>query len=120
MSPRPPLPAPFLGSPDSCAAPSDSSFPEHASSADRSADGSRSDVVRRLFEEHNRSLLGFLVHKLNSEAEAHDVAQEAYVRLLQLEEPSAVSFLKAYLFRIADNLAVDRLRHRRVLEDRFP
>lgn len=82
--------------------------------------GAHSEIVRQLFQDHNRSLLAFLVRKLGSEAEAHEIAQEAYVRLLQLERPEAISFLRAYLFRIAGNLAVDRLRHRRVCDDGPP
>lgn len=78
------------------------------------------ELVRRLFEEHNRALIGFLAARLQSEAEAHDVAQEAYVRLLQLEQPSAVSFMRAHLFSIASNLAIDRLRHRQVLNRNSP
>jgi RNA polymerase sigma factor (sigma-70 family) len=77
-----------------------------------------SEAVRKIFQDHNRSLLGFLFAKLRSEAEAHEVAQEAYVRLLQLERPGTISFLRAYLFRIAANLAIDRIRHRRVREDK--
>jgi RNA polymerase sigma-70 factor (ECF subfamily) len=50
-------------------------------------------------------------------AEAQEVAQEAYVRLLRLEHPEQVGFLRAYLFRIASNLAVDRLRARSVRAD---
>ena len=74
----------------------------------------RSKLVRQLFEEHNRALIRFLVAKLSSEAEAQEVAQEAYVRLLRLEDASAASFLRAHLFSIAANLAVDRLRQRQV------
>jgi RNA polymerase sigma-70 factor (ECF subfamily) len=77
-------------------------------------------MVRRLFQEHNRTLIGFLVARLHSEAEAHDVAQEAYVRLLQLENASAVSFLRAHLFAIAGNLAIDRIRQRQVRERNSP
>jgi len=33
---------------------------------------------------------------------------------LQLQEPGAPGLLRAYLFKTASNLAVDRLRHRRV------
>lgn len=80
----------------------------------------RGELVRRLFEQHNRALIGFLAARLQSEAEAHDVAQEAYVRLLQLEQPSAVSFMRAHLFSIASNLAIDRLRHRQVLNRNSP
>ncbi|NKF23879.1 RNA polymerase sigma factor [Solimonas marina] len=80
----------------------------------------RAEMVRRLFQEHNRALVGFLVARLQSEAEAHDVAQEAYVRLLQLEKASAVSFLRAHLFAIAGNLAIDRIRKRQVRERNSP
>jgi RNA polymerase sigma factor (sigma-70 family) len=82
--------------------------------------GARSEMVRRLFQEHNRTLIGFLIARLHSEAEAQDVAQEAYVRLLQLEQGSAVSFLRAHLFTIAGNLAIDRLRQRQVRERNSP
>lgn len=70
--------------------------------------------VAELFQAHNTALIGFLQNKLDSLAEAQDVAQEAYVRLLRLENPEQVSFLRAYLFHIAANLAVDRLRGRKV------
>src|SRR5688572_644070 len=73
-------------------------------------------LVKRLFEEHNRTLVSFLHARLHCEQEARDVAQEAYVRLLQLDGHGAISFLRSYLFRIAENLAVDRLRERRSRE----
>jgi RNA polymerase sigma factor (sigma-70 family) len=68
--------------------------------------------VERLFRDHNESLVRYLTLRLHSRQEAHEVAQEAYVRLLQLERTDVSSFLRAYLFRIAGNLAIDRLRRR--------
>lgn len=76
----------------------------------------RSESVQKLFFEHNRSLVRFLAAKLNSEAEARDVAQEAYMRILQLDRPDAIGFLRTYLFRVAENIANDHLRHRAVHE----
>lgn len=67
-------------------------------------------AVERLFAEHNRSLIRFLRTRLKSDQEAKDVAQEAYVRLLQIDQPGTVSFLRAYLFRTALNIATDRMR----------
>jgi RNA polymerase sigma factor (sigma-70 family) len=78
------------------------------------ADVSRAALIEHLFRKHNGMLVSFLTSRLRSEAEAHEVAQEAYVRLLQLEQPGLVSFHRAYLFKIASNLAVDRLRQRTV------
>lgn len=69
-------------------------------------------AVTELFGEHNRTLVSFLAMRLHSVSEAKEVAQEAYVRVLQLDKPGASSFLRAYLFRVASNLAIDRLRRR--------
>ncbi|MBO9664772.1 RNA polymerase sigma factor [Dokdonella sp.] len=81
------------------------------------ADAAHAAQVARLFSEHNRTLIAFLSSRLDSVAEAQEVAQEAYVRLLRLEHPEQVGFLRAYLFRIASNLAVDRLRQRNARAD---
>jgi RNA polymerase sigma factor (sigma-70 family) len=68
--------------------------------------------VERIFREHNDALLRFIAAKLGSKQEAHEVAQEAYVKLLSLEHREAVSYLRAFLFKTAANLATDRLRRR--------
>jgi RNA polymerase sigma factor (sigma-70 family) len=69
-------------------------------------------ALSELFESHNRALVSFLMARLGNEGDAREVAQEAYVRMLQLERPGAVSFLRAYLFKTAANLALDRIRRR--------
>ena len=71
---------------------------------------SRAAEMSQLFRDHNRSLVLFLASRLKDRQAAHEVAQEAYVRVLQLESPGTVSFLRAYLFKVASNLAIDRLR----------
>jgi RNA polymerase sigma factor (sigma-70 family) len=71
---------------------------------------SRANEVARLFRDHNRTLILYLVARLKDTQLAREIAQEAYVRLLQLEIPGTVSFLRAYLFKVAGNLAIDRLR----------
>jgi RNA polymerase sigma-70 factor (ECF subfamily) len=68
--------------------------------------------LERLFKEHNDALLRFIAAKVGSSQEAREIAQEAYVRLLSLDERQAVSHLRAFLFKTAANLAVDRLRQR--------
>ncbi len=70
-----------------------------------------SRVIAELFRVHNAALVSFLAARLHNAQDARDVAQEAYVRLLQLDAPGALSFLRGYLFKIAENLAIDRLRH---------
>lgn len=73
----------------------------------------RAESVADLFRSHNQALVRFLVLRLQSVQEAREVAQEAYVRLLQLDKPALGNFMRAYLFRIASNIAVDRLRRRK-------
>jgi RNA polymerase sigma factor (sigma-70 family) len=67
-------------------------------------------IIERLFREHNEALVRFLRGRLGSRNEALEVAQEAYVRLLSLDQPGAVSFLRAFLFKTAANIAIDRRR----------
>jgi RNA polymerase sigma-70 factor (ECF subfamily) len=70
----------------------------------------RTAEISQLFRDHNRALVLFLASRLKDIQAAREVAQEAYVRVLQLESPGAISFLRSYLFKVAANLAIDRLR----------
>jgi len=89
-------------------------LPESADSLEAPDAAAHSELIERLFREHNEALLRFLHTRLRSAQEARDVAQEAYVRLLSLHEPGAVSYLRAFLFQTAANLALDRLRRDQV------
>lgn len=68
--------------------------------------------IESLFRQHNDALVRFLRSRLRSEAEANEAAQEAYLRLLQLDNGAQPSFLRAYLFKVAGNVATDMLRQR--------
>lgn len=70
------------------------------------------EQIEHLFREHNESLIRFLAAQLHDWQEAKEVAQEAYVRMLALDNPEAVSYLRTFLFRTAANIAIDRLRQR--------
>lgn len=72
--------------------------------------GGHGNRVTELFVAHNQALMRFLTCRLKSTQEAKEVAQEAYVRMLQLDAPDGVSYLQAYLFKTASNLAADRLK----------
>lgn len=78
------------------------------------------ELIEGLFREHNEALIRFLLSRVRSQQEAREIAQEAYVRLLGLHQPGAVSYLRAFLFKTAANLATDRLRkddvHERALD----
>lgn len=72
----------------------------------------REETIADLFKDHNRALHAFLMTRLRDEHEAREVAQEAYVRMLQLHQPGAVGFLRSYLFKTAANIAIDRAKQR--------
>ncbi|MGN6322781.1 MAG: RNA polymerase sigma factor [Dyella sp.] len=73
--------------------------------------------IEKLFREHNRALIAFLQCRLNSLSDAQEVAQEAYLRMLTMDNREEVDSLRGYLFKIAGNLAIDRLRKRKVRSD---
>jgi len=75
-----------------------------------SGDGAPGRSFAALVEVYNEKLVRFLTPRLGDEQEARDVAQEAYVRLLGLDNEKIINHQRAYLFRIAANIAVDRLR----------
>ena len=76
------------------------------------ASAAHSRQIETLFRQHNDSLLRFLIARIGSSQEAKDVAQEAYVKLLALDSPGTVGYLRAYLYQTAANLAKDRIKQR--------
>jgi RNA polymerase sigma-70 factor, ECF subfamily len=68
--------------------------------------------VTELFDLLQAPLCGYLMKLLGSLAEAEDVAQEAFLRLYShLQGGKPVPNVRAWLFRVAHNLAVDRQRN---------
>ncbi|MEJ0037822.1 MAG: RNA polymerase sigma factor [Gammaproteobacteria bacterium] len=70
--------------------------------------------VREVFRDKYAALLNFLVTRLPHRADAEDLAQEAFLRLLRVPQADLIRQPDAYLFRIAANLVLEfRLRARR-------
>jgi RNA polymerase sigma factor (sigma-70 family) len=67
---------------------------------DMSADG----LVKRLAEECGDDLVRFISRRVRTSADARDIAQEAYVRLLRLERKDLIRDPRSYLYRIAANV----------------
>jgi len=68
--------------------------------------------IQALFQRHNDELVRYLTGRLKSKDEAVEVAQEAFVRLLRLDDTGTIGFLRAFLFRTATNIAIDRQRRK--------
>lgn len=62
-------------------------------------------LLERLFEERRHSLTEFFRRRLRATADAADLAQEVYLRMLRLPETSHIENPEAYLFTVAGNLA---------------
>ncbi|MGE0113269.1 MAG: RNA polymerase sigma factor [Steroidobacteraceae bacterium] len=61
-------------------------------------------LAARLYQTRGADLLRYLRHRLRSDADAKDIAQEAYLRFIRLSDPDRLQNPEAYLFRIAGNL----------------
>jgi len=62
------------------------------------------------FERHHDDLLRFFTRKLGCRELAADCAQDTYVHLARIGTSITVDNPRAFLFRVATNLAIDHLR----------
>ena len=68
----------------------------------------RAVSVRDIAERRYEDLTRFLRYRLAGKAEAQDLAQEAFMRLLRRSREHLIERPEAYLFRIAANLAYEQ------------
>ena len=61
-------------------------------------------LVERLAEDHGDDLLRYISRRVRTSADARDIAQEAYVRLLRTERKDLIRDPMPYLYRIAANV----------------
>ncbi|GAB1265757.1 sigma-70 family RNA polymerase sigma factor [Aurantivibrio infirmus] len=73
-------------------------------------------VLAALCKEHSSSLVRFLTRRLKSREEAEDIAQAAMLRIHNLAPSKSLENPKAYLFQIANNLAIDSIRRKELLK----
>jgi RNA polymerase sigma-70 factor (ECF subfamily) len=61
-------------------------------------------LVGRLFAEHRGALQTFFLRRIRSKADAPDLAQEVYVRMLRIRDLEAIRSPVSYLYTVANNL----------------
>ena len=61
-------------------------------------------LVERLFAEHRGALRTFFLRRIRSKADAADLAQEVYVRMLRISDKEAIRNPVHYLYTVANNL----------------
>jgi RNA polymerase sigma-70 factor (ECF subfamily) len=60
--------------------------------------------VEKLFAEHRRALQGYFRRRIRSKADAPDLAQEVYVRMLRVSDTQAIRNPQLYLYTVVSNL----------------
>ncbi|WP_193165079.1 RNA polymerase sigma factor [Microbulbifer hainanensis] len=70
----------------------------------------RKTLLEKLFAEHGQALVRFVARIVRNTEDAEDIAQHAYLRLQKLSDEKELDNPRAYLYQIANNLAVDQLR----------
>src|SRR5882724_9524755 len=68
------------------------------------ATGPRPSLVGRLFADHRAALQSFFLRRIRGKADAADLAQEVYVRMLRLSDQGAIRNPVHYLYTVANNL----------------
>jgi RNA polymerase sigma factor (sigma-70 family) len=67
--------------------------------------------VSSLFEEHKSAVYRHVLMMLKNASESEDVTQEAFLRLHSaLTDDKGIEDMKAWVFKVAHNLSLDRLR----------
>jgi RNA polymerase sigma-70 factor (ECF subfamily) len=61
-------------------------------------------LVERLFAEHRGALQTFFLRRIRAKADAADLAQEVYVRMLRIRDEEAIRNPVHYLYTVANNL----------------
>ena len=61
-------------------------------------------LVERLFTDHRAGLQTFFRRRIRTQADAADLAQEVYVRMLRISDQAAIRNPVHYLYTVANNL----------------
>jgi len=64
----------------------------------------KSSLVERLFADHRGALQTFFRRRIRTKADAADLAQEVYVRMLRIGDQEAIRNPVHYLYTVANNL----------------
>ena len=71
----------------------------------------RAHYLAEVFASHHRALRAFVARMLRNEDDVADTVQDVFLRIAQLPDPSRLDLNpRAYLFRIAERLVIDRVR----------
>jgi RNA polymerase sigma-70 factor, ECF subfamily len=76
--------------------------------------------IERLYDEHGQAVFAFLLNLTRHEADTRDLLQELFVKLARRPELlKGVHDERAFLLRLAHNLAIDLIRRRGTREKNY-
>ena len=76
--------------------------------------------IERLYDEHAQAVFAFLLNFTRHEADTRDLLQELFVKLAKRPELlEGVRDERAFLLRLAHNLAIDLIRRRGTREKHY-
>lgn len=67
-------------------------------------DNDAARLVKGLAQDYGTDLVRFIARRVRNDADARDLAQEAYVRLLRLKRQDLIRDPRPYLYRVAANI----------------
>jgi len=73
-------------------------------------DKGHAERIAKLFQTEYTRLVRYLFGRTRSLSEARDVASQAFAQILEMNDPQSVSYLKSYVYSIARNIWLDRIK----------
>ena len=71
--------------------------------------------LKMLFDQYFESIRSFIYYKLGDIDAAEDIAQEAYIKFWEARNKVIKETAKTYLYTIANNLAMNYIKHNKVV-----
>lgn len=68
-----------------------------------------------LFKEHYTAIKNFLYYKIGDIDMSEDIAQDAFMKLWEKREEVNKETVKSYLYTIANNMMLNKIRHNKVV-----
>lgn len=76
------------------------------------------DRIAELFQDHQETITAYLMQRVQCPDTAQDLSQETYLRLLRKDTLDHADNLTGYLFKTAERLAIDFIRHHQRTSER--
>ncbi len=70
----------------------------------------RSNFIKSIFLEYQLELKRYISQKLGGQVEAEEIVQDTFHNVLRSENPESIENPRAYLYKTAYNLALNRIR----------